>query len=102
MGAPLGNRNNSKGKPITDELRKAIVQDDWVRVRAGIQRILDGFAAGEQWAVNIVMDRMEGKANTTVDITHYEGESVNAEQARLMAQAFLSRASSRTEGVGEA
>lgn len=99
MGAPIGNRNNSKGKPITDELRKAIVQDDWERVRKGIQKILDGFAAGEQWAVNIVMDRLEGKANATVDVTHHDAETVSEQQARIMAEAYLDRAA-RTEKVG--
>lgn len=99
MGAPIGNRNNSKGKPITDELRKACVQEDWQRVRTGVQTILTAFAAGEKWAVEIVMDRMEGKPDSKVDITHHEGESLNDAQARNMAQEFLERAA-RTESVG--
>lgn len=64
-----------------------------------MQTILTAFAAGEKWAVEIVMDRMEGKPDSKVDITHHEGESLNDAQARNMAQEFLERAA-RTESVG--
>lgn len=69
MGAPVGNKNNSKGKPITDALRRAIAQDDGKRIREGVEKVLDAFALGEPWALQFVSDRMDGKPHQTSDVT---------------------------------
>lgn len=60
-GAPLGNANAAKGKVWNDALRKAIVQDDKKRIAKAIDQLLDQAAAGEQWAIKELGDRLDGK-----------------------------------------
>lgn len=65
-GAPLGNTNATKGKLVTDAIRKALAADDWRRLREGAEKVADAFAAGESWAVQFVADRQEGKPHQTL------------------------------------
>lgn len=62
MGAPVGNQNASKAKIVADAIRKALMAEDWKRLRAGAEKVADAYAAGEPWAVQFVADRMDGKA----------------------------------------
>lgn len=66
MAAPEGNQNAVKGKVWNDALRKAIVQDDGKRVRAAIDSLLTQAAAGEQWAIKELADRLDGKPAQTI------------------------------------
>lgn len=61
MGAPLGNMNAAKYKPLYDALRKAIVQDDRARLDTGAQKLLDKVAEGDLQAAQFLRDTMEGK-----------------------------------------
>lgn len=61
-GAPFGNTNGAKGKPLVDALRRAAAQDNWHRLRAGCNKVMDLFERGEPWAVAFVADRLDGKA----------------------------------------
>lgn len=65
-GAPLGNTNGAKGKVVTDAIRKALAADDWKRLRLGAEKVAEAYAAGEQWAVQFVADRMDGKPHQTL------------------------------------
>ena len=67
-GGQPGNQNAVKGKLISDAIRKALVQNDAKKLRAGVERLTDAFADGEPWAVKEVLDRMEGKPSQAVDI----------------------------------
>jgi hypothetical protein len=73
MAAPQGNQNALKGKVWNDALRKAIVQDNGNRVRAAIEQLLDNAAAGEQWAIKELADRLDGKSAQSVAITDPDG-----------------------------
>lgn len=68
MGAPKGNINAAKYKPLYDALRKAIVQDDRARLDAGAQRLLDKYAEGDLQAAQFVRDTLEGKPAQSVAI----------------------------------
>jgi hypothetical protein len=61
MAAPLGNRNAQKGKVFFDALRKAMAEDDHLRVRKAANKLLDLAAEGEQWAIKELADRLDGK-----------------------------------------
>ena len=61
MAAPIGNRNAQKGKVYFDALRKAMAQDDHLRVRKAANKLLDLAAEGEQWAIKVLADRLDGK-----------------------------------------
>ena len=68
MGAPVGNKNAAKSRVFSDALRRAIAQDDGVRIRQAAETMLDLAAAGEPWAVKEVFDRLEGKAAQALTI----------------------------------
>lgn len=72
-GGQPGNTNAAKGKVWNDALRKAITQDNHKRVREAIEQLLNLAAAGEQWAIKELADRLDGKAAQPV--TGADGES---------------------------
>lgn len=62
MGAPIGNNNATKNKPFYAALDRAIAQDDGKRLRDCAEKLVDLAAAGEAWAVQMLADRLDGKA----------------------------------------
>lgn len=75
MGAPYGNMNASKYKPLYDALRKAIVQDDRARLDVGAQKLLDKVAEGDLQATQFVRDTLEGKPAQAMTLANEEGQS---------------------------
>jgi hypothetical protein len=67
MAAPIGNTNNSKGKLITDTLRKVVVQNP-AKLQAALEKQLDAAANGDQAAIAWIADRMDGKAHQSSDV----------------------------------
>jgi hypothetical protein len=61
MPAPLGNRNAVKGRKLTEGLWRALAQDDWSRLRRGLDKIAEDFAAGDAATRQLVFERIEGK-----------------------------------------
>lgn len=68
-GAPYGNTNSNKGKLATEALIKALAENKWRRLRQGANAIANAFADGEQWAAQLVFDRLDGKAALTLPET---------------------------------
>ena len=62
MGAPKGNTNNKKGKPITDMLYRICVQEDWNRLRNALNKQLDKANDGDSGSLTFITERLEGKA----------------------------------------
>lgn len=60
-GAPLGNQNATKNKPFWDAITRAIAQEDGKRLRQAAEKLLTAAAAGEQWAVKELGDRLDGR-----------------------------------------
>jgi Family of unknown function (DUF5681) len=58
-GNPSGRQ---RGKPFREALDRAIAQDDGKRIRKAIEKLLDLAAAGESWAIQMLADRLDGKA----------------------------------------
>jgi hypothetical protein len=60
-----GESGNPNGRPVEkpflDAMRKACVQEDWARLRKGVEKVLDLAAEGEPWAVAMIADRFDGK-----------------------------------------
>lgn len=46
---------------VTDAIRKAIVQDNSKQLYKGVAALMDAFAEGEPWAIEQVINRLEGK-----------------------------------------
>lgn len=64
-GAPIGNQNAAKGKMFEGALKRALARND-----GSLNRIADKLVqeaeAGEQWAVQMVADRLDGKAKQQI------------------------------------
>ena len=72
MAAPKGNKNavGNQGpwgdRVFFDQLRRAIVQDDYKRLRQAAEALLNKAADGEPWAIKELADRTDGKAKQVV------------------------------------
>lgn len=62
-GNPAG---NAKSKQFLSALNRAITQEDGKRIRAAAEQLLDQAAAGEQWAIKELADRLDGKPSQTI------------------------------------
>lgn len=64
-GNPEG---GAKEQIVRAQLMRACVQEDYARVRKLVEKTLDLAAEGEQWAVNFIADRLDGKPRQAVDV----------------------------------
>jgi|SRR5256885_5954122 len=76
VGAPVGNHNAKKGKIVEGAIKRALARDDWKRLNDGVERLVEAFASGEPWALQMVADRCDGKPEQA--ITGPDGDSIFA------------------------
>lgn len=86
-----GNNHGAKARRIERMLERAIVQEDGRRLREGVERVLDMFAAGDKWAIEFVTEQLDGKKPTqlNVSVEHSVGaflEVIGAQQLHLVGQ----------------
>jgi hypothetical protein len=103
-GAPVGNQNAAKGKKWQAALNRALETRRRVEGREMLDVLanvlIDQALAGEQWAFAQIGDRLDGKPVQAIESkSHIVTETVSEEQARVMAEEFISSAS-RTADVG--
>jgi hypothetical protein len=78
-GAPLGNKNGSKGKMFLNTLRLIIAQEETTlpegrrRLRLAADRLIALAAEGEEWAIKELANRLDGKAVQGVELSGSEG-----------------------------
>ena len=72
-GAPVGNQNGKKGKLFYNQLRVALVQEDSRKLRTIAQKLVDAAELGEPWAIKEVIDRVDGKAVQSTEISGIDG-----------------------------
>jgi hypothetical protein len=72
-GAPIGNQNGKKGKLFYNQLRVALVQEDSRKLRTIAQKLVDAAEQGEPWAIKEVIDRVDGKAVQSTEISGLDG-----------------------------
>jgi hypothetical protein len=68
-GAPVGNNNAGKGRQVSAMIEAALNDNNRAKLREGVQKVADAFAAGEVWAINTVLDRLEGKPHQSTTIS---------------------------------
>jgi len=68
-----GNQNAKKGRLFHDQLRKVLVQDDSLKLRAIAEKLVEAAQEGEAWAVKEIMDRIDGKAIQATEISGPDG-----------------------------
>jgi hypothetical protein len=83
-GAPIGNKNATKGKLFFGELRKVLVQEDAKRLRAIAEKLVKSAEDGEAWAVKEIMDRMDGKPLQATSIENPDGTAVTGIQVTFV------------------
>ena len=69
-----GNKLGSNSKDFQKRMRAAIEQDDWKRVRTGIERILDLCSTGERWALELVRDTLDGRPAQSIVAQDEDGK----------------------------
>lgn len=82
-GAPEGNQNAKKGKLFHDELRKALIQDDLRRLRAGIEVLMDKAAEGDRFAIELIRDTMDGKPKQQMEVSGEDGAPLTVQIVRF-------------------
>jgi hypothetical protein len=75
-GGQLGNQNAKKGKLFYNELRKALVQQDQLKLRLIADKLVEKATEGESWAVKEIIDRVDGKAVQATEISGADGEDL--------------------------
>ena len=95
-----GHKHGAKSRMFEGALKRAIAQDDGERLRKAAEQLLDQAAAGEQWAIQYLADRLDGKAAQSVTV---ETKSVREMSlAELTAQlAAIADGSSSTAGSAD-
>jgi hypothetical protein len=71
-----GNTLGKKSKIFDEALKRAIAQDSGERVRKAAEQLLSLAAAGEQWAVQYLADRLDGKPSQAVDLTTQQNDGI--------------------------
>jgi cytochrome c553 len=69
MAFEKGNTLGGRPKLFDAALRRAIAADDGKRIRDCAEQLLDLAAAGEQWAVRELIDRLDGKAVQIAEVS---------------------------------
>jgi hypothetical protein len=72
-GGQPGNQNGKKGKLFYNQLRVALVQEDSRKLRTIAQKLVDAAEQGEPWAIKEVIDRVDGKAVQSTEISGLDG-----------------------------
>jgi hypothetical protein len=93
-----GNKLGAKGKLFDKTLRAAIAQEDGKRVREAAEKLLDSAAAGEEWAISLLADRLDGRAAQSIDIA---GQVTVTERVSLVAAFLAALPAGGAVGVGE-
>jgi hypothetical protein len=83
-GAPVGNQNGKKGKLFYNQLRIALVQEDSRKLRTIAQKLVDAAEQGEPWAVKEIMDRVDGKAVQSTEISGVDGNAIELKQIEFV------------------
>jgi len=72
--ANKGNTHSSKNnRLVTDTLKRVLIQNDGLRIRAIIEAFVTKAEDGDMTAIKEIFDRMEGKALVTQEIITPDG-----------------------------
>lgn len=76
-GAPIGNKNASKGNRLfADTLRRVLLADDSTKLRSLAEKLVDRALEGDVSALKEVADRMDGKSKQQTEISGPDGEAI--------------------------
>ena len=55
-------------KQVQAMLERIVKQDNSVKLRIGLEKVMGMFADGDKWAIDYVTDRLDGKATQTTNV----------------------------------
>ena len=96
-GNPAGTGGD---KPFLGALKRALAQGDPNRLRQCAESLIDKAAEGQPWALQMLADRLDGKAAQDVVIRREAGQMTDDELLAIAA-AGSARATSEARGEGQ-
>ena len=69
----LGNKNATKNKLFYDRIRMELIQNPHKLAKI-VDALLEKAQDGEPWAVNTIIDRIDGKAIQSTEVTGADGQ----------------------------
>lgn len=66
-GAPIGNKNATKNKPITDAIRRVLLSNDGEKLRKLAEAMVDRAIEQSDTAAKEINDRVEGKVSQEIE-----------------------------------
>ena len=73
-GAPIGNKNATKNRPITEAITRALLANDGAKLRKLDEALVDRAIESDTRAAIEVNDRIEGKVTQPIAGTGDDGE----------------------------
>ena len=73
-GAPIGNKNATKNRPITEAITRALLANDGAKLRKLAEALVDRAIESDTRAAIEVNDRIEGKVTQPIAGTGDDGE----------------------------
>lgn len=98
MAFEKGHKHGAKSRAFDGALRRAIAQDDGERLRKSAEQLLDHAAAGTQWAIALLADRLDGKADQHVSVETRRVEDLSL--AELAAEVAAARGGDTSPAAG--
>ena len=99
MAFEKGNQHGAKSRLFDAALRRAITQDDGKRLRQAAEKLLDLASDGERWAVEMLADRLDGKAHQSVTVTPQSPEEMSLADLRHAVAAAIAGNSEAGRGT---
>lgn len=82
-GGQPGNQNAAKGKMFEGALKRALARNDGSLNRIA-DKLVESALDGEQWAVQMVADRLDGKAKQQIEAAGENGGPLLVEIRRVV------------------
>ena len=83
VGAPKGNTNAKKNKLFYDRIQKHLVQNP-AKLEKIVETLVQEAQNGAPWAVKEIMDRVDGKAVQSTEISGVDGEAIELKQIEFI------------------
>lgn len=83
VGAPKGNTNAKKNKLFYDRIQKHLVQNPH-KLEKIVETLVQEAQNGEPWAVKEIMDRIDGKAVQSTELSGVDGEAIELKQIEFI------------------
>jgi len=92
-----GNQAAAQARRLHHALERALARDNWKRLNAGCDRLAESFADGQPWALQMVFDRLAGKAVARIE--HVDSDTRELDLASIMRLVMQARSTQAEDAV---